>query len=46
MGNYEELFVFNDAAIYLKLEEGRKMVIMTLPITKIDMDMNLYKEEI
>lgn len=42
----EEVFVFNDAAIYLKLEEGRKMVIMTLPITKIDMDMNLYKEEI
>lgn len=42
----EELFVFNDAAIYLKLEEGRKMVIMTLPIIKIDMDMNLYKEEI
>lgn len=42
----EELFVFNDAAIYLKLAEGRKMVITTLPITKIDMDMNLYKEEI
>lgn len=44
----EELFVFNDAAIHLKLSESRAIKITTLPITRIDMDMdmNLYKEEI
>ena len=40
----EELFVFNDGAIHLKLAEGREMEIRTLPITKVNMDMNLYKK--